>query len=198
MNDFTPELVSGEGRRALNVDVFKPDGPNGVTVILVHGGGWVAGNRAMMHGYGKVLASMGFLAIAAEYRLLAEAPWPSQVEDVRDVVRWVRDNADCLGVDPGKIALQGYSAGAHIALMLAGTQPGSGNEAAIPGDPAGSQVAAVVSFFAPARLSVEPSELARPPLAILLQGGGAAEALAASPVYLLNQNFPTTFLLGGM
>lgn len=198
MSDFVPELVSGEDRRALNVDVFKPDSSNGVAIILLHGGGWASGNRAMTHGYGTVLASMGFVAIAAEYRLLPEAPWPSQVQDVRDVVRWTRDNSGRLEIDPAKIALQGYSAGAHIALMVAGTQPGSGNEAALPGDPAGSEVAAVVSFFAPARLPIDPAELARQPLAALLAGGGETAARAASPIYLANPHFPTTFLLGGM
>ncbi|WP_152530729.1 alpha/beta hydrolase [Paraburkholderia dilworthii] len=198
MTNFGTEQVPGEGRRALSVDIFKPGTTNGVGVILLHGGGWASGDRRMMHGYAEVLAKMGFVVLAAEYRLLHEAPWPSQIEDVRDIVRWARAQSSRLGIAPDKIALQGYSAGAHIALMVAGTQSGSGNEGAVPGNPSGAQVAAVVSFFAPARLATDPVAMERPPLALLLQGGGEEAARAASPIHFVNSRFPSTLILGGM
>lgn len=198
MADFVTTWVPGEGRRALAVDVFRPDVPNGVGIILIHGGGWSSGDRTMTHGHARALARLGFTTVAAEYRLLQEAPWPSQVEDVRDTVRWLRSQAASFGIDADKIALQGYSAGAHLALMVAGTQPGSGHEQQHPGNPAHTQVAAVVSFFAPARLPTDPQALARPPLALLVGEGGAAAAQAASPIHLVHARFPTTFILGGM
>ena len=78
----------------------------------------------MVHGYAKALASAGFVALAAEYLFSPEAPWPSQLDDVRDVVRWAKANAATLDIDSSKLALQGYSAGAHLALLVGGTQPG--------------------------------------------------------------------------
>lgn len=197
MPDFTSQQVPGSGRRALDIDVFKPNRPNGVAIVLLHGGGWTQGHRSMMHGYASALSSLGFVAVAAEYRLLAEAPFPAQVEDVRDVVRWVKANAQTLGVDPAKIALQGYSAGGHLSLLVGGTQAGSGFEKNL-GESTGSEVAAVVSFFAPSRLDANPAALSQPPFSLLLNGGGAEAARAASPIYYANKNFPSTFIIGGM
>ncbi|GGC01723.1 hypothetical protein GCM10011494_20340 [Novosphingobium endophyticum] len=163
MNDWTAELVAGEGRRNIALDVFRPiEDPNGAAVILLHGGGWARGHRSATYGYARALAAAGFVAIAAEYRLVGEAAFPAQVDDVRDAVRWVLHNAAELGVDPEKIALQGYSAGGHLALMVAGTQPGSSHEGKVGGSSEGSGVAAVVAFFAAARLDSDPAAIELP------------------------------------
>lgn len=199
MPEFVTESVPGAGRRALEVDVFRPVGAtNGVAVILLHGGGWARGHRSACHGYAQALAAKGFVAIAAEYRLLPEAAWPAQLDDARDVVRWTKANAKALGIDPTKIALQGYSAGGHLALLVAGTQPGSGNEGRLGGPTDGTEVAAVVAFFAPGRLDANPAALEHPPLSALVQGKGIEGARAVSPIYYVNPNFPSTFILGGM
>lgn len=197
MTDFVTEQVAGSGRRPIEVDVFRPAKPNGVAVVLLHGGGFMQGHRSMMHGYAKSLAARGFVAVAAEYRLIGEAPFPAQLEDVRDTVRWIKANAGKLGVDPAKIALQGYSAGGHLALLTAATQPGSGFENEL-GDSTGAEVAAVVPFFAPARLDATPAMIENPPFSLLLNGGGAAAARKISPIYYVNEKFPPTFILGGM
>lgn len=198
MTDFVSEKIEGNGRRALEPDVFNPGAnANGVAVILLHGGGFARGHRSMMHGYGKALAALGFVAIAAEYRLLGEAPWPAQLEDVRDTVRWTKANAQRLGIDAKKVALQGYSAGGHLALLTGGTQPGSGKENAIGGDASGTEIGAIVSFFAPAKLDI-PGLIANPPFSLLLNGGGLEAARAISPIYYVTPKFPSTFLIGGM
>jgi len=58
------------------------------------------------------------VGVACEYRLSGEAAWPAQIHDVKAAVRWMRANADRLGIDPDKICVTGNSAGAHLALML--------------------------------------------------------------------------------
>lgn len=198
MTKQSAKHVEAAGRRALEIDVFEPDSANGVAVILVHGGGWASGNKAMMHGYAQALAEQGFVAIAAEYRLLPEAPWPTQIEDLRDVVRWTKANAAELRIDPAKVALQGYSAGGHVCLLVAGTAPGSGHETAFGGDASATEVAAVVSFFAPGRFPTDPERLAKPPLNALIGDRGAEGARAASPVEYVHKDFPSTFIIGGM
>jgi acetyl esterase/lipase len=199
MSEFESAAVPGEGRRPLEVDVFRPAAnPNGVAVVLLHGGGWARGHRSMVHGYARTLAARGFVTLAAEYRLLPEAPWPAQLEDVRDVVRWTKTNASALAIDPAKIALQGFSAGAHLALLVGGTQPGSGNEHRLGASATGTEVAAIVSFFAPAKLDANPAAVSQPPFSLLLNGGGIEAARAASPIYYVHRSFPSTFILGGM
>ena len=117
-------LVYGKGgNRDLCLDLYEPASSDATrtAVILLHGGGWRGGNKEMMEVFGPELARHGFVALAAEYRLLGEAPWPAQIEDVKASIRWVRANADQLGIDPNKIALQGFSAGGHLSLLAAGT-----------------------------------------------------------------------------
>jgi acetyl esterase/lipase len=143
-----------------------------------------------MHGYARLLAARGFLAVAAQYRLLPGTRWPGQLEDVRDVIRFIKAEARRLKIDPAKVATMGFSAGGHLALLAAGTADGSGYERAL-GDGTGTKVAAVVSCFAPAILTPGP------PADGLLDGGGEEKARALSPITYVNPAFPTTFILSG-
>lgn len=183
--------VPAAGRRALRIDVYAPDATRTLrtAVILLHGGAWRFGSRADMAPYARILSEFGFTAIAAEYRLLGEAAYPAQLDDVRDVIAWVRSHAGDLGIDATKIALEGFSAGAHLSLLAAGT-------VALRPECA---VAAVVAFFAPPRLD-GPAPPGMPSLAENLLGPNpsASAVRAASPLHAIGEGFPPTFLLGGM
>ena len=64
-------------------------------------------------------ARNGMLGINADYRLAPEAPWPAGAEDVRGVVRWLKQNARNYGGNPDRIFLFGQSAGAtHVATYV--------------------------------------------------------------------------------
>jgi acetyl esterase/lipase len=192
----TPLVVHRPSGRDLAVDVFAAQGDSTrAAVILLHGGGWARGDRTMTHPYAQELARAGFVAIAAEYRLLGEAPWPAQIQDVKDVIRWTRANAASLGVDADKIAAEGFSAGGHLALLAAGTP-----NTALFGDEAGDDsLAAVVSFFAPVDLSSAAFPHRPPPLAALFgETGNDDLAGAASPIRYVGAAFPPTFLLNGL
>jgi acetyl esterase/lipase len=114
--------ISGRGPRDLAAHVFRPDAARSLrtAVILLHGGAWRFGSAEAMVPYAEALARHGFVAIAAEYRLLGEAPWPAQLNDVWDAIAWTRARAGELDIDAEKIALQGFSAGGHLALLAAG------------------------------------------------------------------------------
>ena len=134
-----------EGARPLRWDVYRfANGGKAARpgVIVLHGGGWRMGDRGMVAPAATMLAELGFIALAVEYRLLGEAPWPAPLEDVVAALRSAIDQADLLGIDPSHLFVMGYSAGGHLAL-LAATQHGA---------PA---VAGVASFFAPTKLGPE-------------------------------------------
>jgi acetyl esterase/lipase len=193
-------VVARVRARPLNLDIFPGEGESARTaVIILHGGGWSRGGRADVHPYARELARAGFVAIAAEYRLLGEAPWPSQIVDVKDVVRWVRTHAADLGVDPDRIVAEGFSAGGHLSLLAAGTADRDvfGDVASAEG--VSTRLAGVVSFFAPVDLSLRAMPKRAPPtLALLGKDGGEDVAIAASPVNYVSADFPPTFLLSGL
>jgi acetyl esterase/lipase len=192
----SPEIVERADGRDLGVTIFWPESDaKRAAVILLHGGGWAHGHRDDTNRYALVLRERGYLAIAAEYRLIDEAPWPAQIIDVKDTIRWVRRNASWLRIDPEKIALQGFSAGGHLALLAAATagKPVFGEHA-----DNSAAVGAVVSLFAPPDLTRDMFPERPPPVANLLGDGDEDVARAASPLHHIDKNFPPAFLLNGM
>ena len=194
------DVVFGSGGgRDLKCNVYMPPqaGTARPAVLLVHGGGWVNGDRSQLHGYGILLGRIGYVCVATEYRLAGEAKWPAQLHDVKAALRWMRANSGRLGIDPRKIAVSGNSAGAHLSLMLAATQDmpafeGDGGNAG-----AGTGVAASVGFYAPTQLYT-PEQPLREELSFLFGRGYSEEtARAASPIDYASPNFPPTLLITG-
>lgn len=201
MTDIQKDIVFAQREgRDLKLDLYRPVGKKNhhTAVLLLHGGAWRMGDKSMMALFGPELAGLGFTAVAPEYRLLGEAPWPAQLEDLKAAIRWTRANANQLDIDPERISLQGFSAGAHLALMAGGT-PDTADFKGIGGDDhVSDRVAAVVAFFP----SIEFTTGAPAPGvsgAEILLGESATEeeAKQASPVTYVSEDFPPTFLLHG-
>ena len=104
------------------LDVAQPlFGPqtNRPAILIIHGGGWSAGSkndmvyRTLMIDY----AMKGYVVCNMNYRLVQEAPLPACIEDVQAAVRWIKSNAQKLGIDPQHIGTYGHSAGGHLSLM---------------------------------------------------------------------------------
>jgi len=191
------DVVARESARDLHLDLYRPDHDAlDAAVILLHGGGWMFGDRKEMAEYASELAASGFTAICAEYRLLREAAWPAQIIDVRDVVAWTLRQAPSLGISRKKIALLGMSAGGQLAFLAAGTpthDPFGGADY-----PDGGRVAAVVSAFAPPELRLpKPGDPPSPVAALLGSKASEASAKAASPISYITSEFPPTLLLSG-
>lgn len=64
------------------------------------------------------IAAKGYVTIPVEYRMTPEAKYPAALHDIKTVVRWARANASKYGIDPGKIAVSGCSAGAQLATLV--------------------------------------------------------------------------------
>jgi acetyl esterase/lipase len=203
-----PDTITFPSARAMRADVFAARGDDQRTAVLVsHGGGWRVGGPEHMHPRCAALAEHGFTVVAIEYRLLGEAPWPAPLDDVRAAVRWARDNADQLGIEPDRIALQGHSAGAHLSLLTAYTpDPDAGAD-----DPG---VAAVVAFYPPVGFfagvaPVPDPETGRPPRAPRRDDGRAPawmllddsddeeQARAISPFDQITASSPPTMIVQG-
>ena len=184
---------AADGGQPLLWDAYRPTGveaPLPVSLTL-HGGGWRRGDRSRMSDAASALASHGYLALAVGYRLLSDdAPWPSQVHDVKTSVRAVRGRASELGANPDQIALVGYSAGAHISLLAAATADSS--EVFAGGDRAygdeSESVGAVAAFFPP---------VTEAGVASMLGLDGSAAADAAPLRYASKDVLPPILLMHG-
>jgi acetyl esterase/lipase len=158
-----------------------------MAVIHLHGGGFTGGSKAGVASSSRAFARLGFVSIASQYRLTGQGRWPAQIEDVKAAIRWTRANASKLDIDPGRIAVAGYSAGGLMALFAAGTSDqkefeGNGGNAGV-----SSKVAACVAFY-PAVSATRN---------LLPDGSDQAAIDAASATSRISASFaPTIFLHG--
>lgn len=109
------------GETVLNLHIFYPEDHKASdarpAILFFFGGGWTDGSPSQLYPHCDYLASRGMVGIAAEYRV-AKRDGTSPIECVKDgksAIRWVRQNADSLGIDPGQILAGGASAGGHVA-----------------------------------------------------------------------------------
>lgn len=85
-------------------------------VLLLHGGGWSAGEPSWVYAAAAAFAEGGFEAFAVQYRLSDSVTTPLEaIADVCTALRWTRVQADSLGVDASRVAIYGVSAGGHLA-----------------------------------------------------------------------------------
>jgi len=198
------------GGEELKLDVWRPPedvgGEDGAeagrpAVVVVHGGGWRSGNRGEFPEWNAWLAEKGYVVFDIDYRLSPPPSWQDAPGDVRCAVGWVKENSSRYGVDPGRVALMGRSAGGHLALLTAYTE----GSAALPSGcgvrgERDTSVAAVAAFY-------PPTDLARLSSLGYLAGvdgflGGTRSALPgryrlSSPVTRVGPNAPPTFLVHG-
>jgi acetyl esterase/lipase len=112
--------VDGE---SLKLDASIPEGEGPFPIaILVHGGGWGGGDKAVVHvPPTKPLTDANITWFSIDYRLAPKHRWPACSEDVRTAIRWVKEHAAEFKGDPASIALIGYSAGGHLAAYATAT-----------------------------------------------------------------------------
>jgi acetyl esterase len=89
-------------------------------LVFFHGGGWVVGGLDSHDGIARALCRRGEVAVVAvDYRLAPEHPYPAPLEDCLSAVRWVAGAAGELGLDAGRLAVGGDSAGGNLAAAVA-------------------------------------------------------------------------------
>ena len=108
------------------VDLYLPkkrtsDKPLPV-IAMIHGGGWINGDRLGYAAAGIQLARTGeYAVVGVGYRLTNEAHWPEQAFDCKAAIRWIRGHAKEFNLDPNRIGVTGSSAGGHLSSFLGTT-----------------------------------------------------------------------------
>ena len=118
MGDVRVEVHSvGKG----NIRIFRPTRElTGAGLLWMHGGGFIIGSAAQDGRFCSWMAGeMDLVVVSVDYRLAPEDPYPAAIDDCFTAWEWVQENAPNLGIDPGRIALAGQSAGGGLAACLA-------------------------------------------------------------------------------
>ncbi len=192
--DFADIIYRNVDRTNLTLDAHVPNGPGPFpVVILVHGGGWVAGDKQQYITYiFKPLSDANFAWFSINYRLAPRYKFSADADDVEEAIRWVKNNAPIYKVDPDRIALIGESAGGHL-VSYVGAKHRSENG-----------VAAVVSMygihdFITASIAWKPipDEIMKLFGISAVDADSAPKLVEASPVIYINKDLPPYLLIHG-
>ena len=107
---------------AIPLRLYRPDGLASPAPVLVyyHGGGWTIGDLDTHDTLCRELAEGGRCAVVAvDYRLGPEHRFPAAVDDALAATQWLQREAAALGLDSGRLALGGDSAGGNLAAVVA-------------------------------------------------------------------------------
>jgi acetyl esterase/lipase len=117
------------------LDLWLPEGAaeKVPTLIYLHGGGWISGDREQFALIFLPFIEMGFAVVNVQYRMAHVSPAPSAVQDCRSALRWVIFNADNYGFDADRIVVFGHSAGGHLALLTGMLPASAGFDWEVPG-----------------------------------------------------------------
>lgn len=118
------ELSAPGPHGAIPLRLYRPLGTQRADVLPVlvyyHGGGWTIGDLDTHDTLCRELANLsGCAVVAVDYRMGPEHRFPAAVDDVLAATRWVRKEAGALGLDAGRLAVGGDSAGGNLAAVVA-------------------------------------------------------------------------------
>jgi acetyl esterase/lipase len=148
------DLAYANLSEAQKLDLYIPTNGSGPfpVVIMVHGGGFMFGDKADGAGLTGVdqLLEAGYAVASINYRLSGEATYPAQINDAKAAVRFLHANADQYNLNPDKFGAWGASAGGNLVSLLGTTCGVAELEGAELGNADQSScVQAVVDWFGP-------------------------------------------------
>jgi acetyl esterase/lipase len=150
-NKYTvqPDVVYGvQNNYPLKLDLWTNNSAKSPvpTLIYIHGGGWIYGDRTGTLPFLLPYFERGWNIVNVEYRMAPVSLAPAAVEDCRCALRWVIRNAKRYNLDITRIVITGHSAGGHLSLTTALLDPSAGLDVECPGDEI-LKVAVVVNWY---------------------------------------------------
>jgi acetyl esterase/lipase len=104
-----------------SLDVFTPSGSSGPlpTVVWIHGGAWISGDKENVRPYVRMLAAKGYTTASLNYTVGPEATYPTALTQLNDALAFLVAHADEFNIDPSRIVIAGDSAGSNLTSQLA-------------------------------------------------------------------------------
>jgi acetyl esterase len=105
----------------LRARIYTPSGATPLPVVVYfHGGGWVIADLEVYDGGARGLSAQAqAIVVSVDYRRAPEHRFPAAWDDALAAYRWVVQNAQSFGGDPGRVAIAGESAGGNLAMATA-------------------------------------------------------------------------------
>lgn len=119
--DVQQGIAYGDAGTDTTMDVFRPadaDGPL-PTVVWIHGGAWISGEKENVDPYLRILAAEGYTTVGVNYTIGPEGVYPLAVRQLDQALAYIDEHAAELGIDPDQIVLAGDSAGSQLASQMA-------------------------------------------------------------------------------
>jgi acetyl esterase/lipase len=210
--DVTYLPADRKERLDLYLPANRPAGTRSPGIVIIHGGGWTGGSKSAGREFnvGTTLAKAGYVCASVEYRLDAQGRWPTNIQDCKNAVRFLRKNAEKYGVDTEHMGVIGGSAGGHLALMVGFTDGNKELEPDGPNEPypgVSSKVSAVVDMYGIANVRTRkktdaegnPTETPASGKAVFgkKETITPADEALASPVTHISPNSPPVLILHG-
>lgn len=204
------DIAYREGDADATLDVFRPAsaGQRALpTVVWVHGGAWIAGDKSQLSNYLRIIADRGYTVVGINYSIAPQSVYPTPVLQGMAALGYLSEHSAELGVDPSQLVLAGDSAGAQIAAQLAAiaTSPSYAQRVGIPAEIRPEQLSATLLACGAYDVTLADVEgpFARFLRTVLWSYTGTRdyatdpETQAASVLNFVTVEFPATFLTVG-
>ncbi len=113
-----PYVPDEHERQVLDIYLPQDAASPAPTLLMIHGGGYIFGDKDEMRGVARHFQERGYAVIAPNYRLAPDYTYPAQIEDVFCALAWTIAHADEYNLDPARLVIVGESAGANAAALL--------------------------------------------------------------------------------
>jgi len=194
------------------LDIYLPPNARANTplIVWVHGGAWMLNDKYADMGYMKNtikgFIDSGYALASVDYRYSTTAVFPAQIQDCNQALQYLYDHAGQYKLDKNRIALIGFSAGGHLASLLALSHNNAVKDFYANGAKPGFAIKCVLDFYGPSDLvaiSSNPDTSVnntRNPVAVLLGAMPVDRpdlARRASPVTYIDKADPPFIIVQG-
>lgn len=194
------------------LDIYLPakSGTNTPLVVWIHGGAWMLNDKyadmSYMQNTVKSFIDSGYALASIDYRYSTTAVFPAQIQDCNEAVQFLYDHAAKYKLDKNRIAVIGFSAGGHLASLMALSNNNDVKEFYPPGKKINFKIRCAFDFYGPSdlvMLATNPDTSVnneRNPVSILLGAMPVNRpdlARIASPVTYVDKNDPPFLIVQG-
>ena len=193
------------------LDIYLPANakPNTPLVVWIHGGAWMLNDKYADMSYMKntirTIVENGYALASIDYRYSTQAIFPAQIQDCNQAIEFLYQNAEKYSLDKNRIVLVGFSAGGHLASLLALSNNNKVKDFYGKDNKMSFKIKGVVDFYGPSDFlaipkNLEPAGAVKTSESILLGDTPLQRpdlAKWASPVTYVDKNDPPFLIIHG-